>query len=208
MRPAFKATIALLTLLFSACELKVKQAKTPPAPQATVAKAEPPPVSPVSTEPLSIPQTQVRLPQPQPIDPDAVVPPPPPPEPVQPRQKKRRTPPGAGAPPSTAAKPDTTETAEATPPTVETQPHRLEPVIPEDQRRQQIEEITARLSKADATLKGILAQPLTDGRKRAAGQIRSLADQAYKARDQGDIQKATGLVDRIQLLLQDLARGK
>ena len=43
MRPAFKMSVGLLVLWLSACELKVKQAKTPPAPQPTVAQAEPPP---------------------------------------------------------------------------------------------------------------------------------------------------------------------
>src|SRR5579871_1749177 len=202
MRLPLIVTIALLTLLISACGLKVKQqAKTPPVPQPTMAKAEPPPV-PVSTEPLSIPQTQVRLPQPQPVDPQAVVLPPPPAEPVVSHQKKSR-PPRAPAQP----KPEPAETAD-TPPPAEAQPHRLEPVMPEDQRRQQIEEISARLSKADAALNQILTQPLTDQKKRDAAKIRNLANQAYKAKDEGDIQKANGLADRIQLMIQDLSRGR
>jgi len=80
--------------------------------------------------------------------------------------------------------------------------------MPEDQRRQQIEEISARLSKADAALNQILTQPLTDQKKRDAAKIRNLANQAYKAKDEGDIQKANGLADRIQLMIQDLSRGR
>jgi hypothetical protein len=202
MRPVFKTLISVLALLFSACELKLNQAKTPPAPQPTVAKAAPPPPAPAPSEPLSIPQTQVRLPEPQPINPDAVVTPPVPQEPAQARHKKLRP----GAPAASPAKPETVETADAPPVVPETPPHRLEPVIPEGQRIQRMEEISARLRDVEQTLKRV--QPQNNAQKRLAAQIQNFVDQAYKAKDQGDIQKASGLVDRAQLLVQDLTRGR
>jgi len=201
MRPVFKTLIGVLVLLLCACELKVKQAKTPPAPQPTVAKAEPP-SAPVPAEPLSIAQTQVRLPQPQPIDPEAVVTPPTPPEPTPPRPKRHRP----SAPATSPAKPETVETAEA-PPT-EAPPHRLEPVIPENQRIQRMEEISARLKEVEQTLTRVIARPMNDSQKRTVEQIRNFVAQAYKAKDQGDIQKASGLADRVQLLVQDLTRDR
>ena len=202
MRRVSKTSISILALLLSACELKVKQAKTPPAPQPTVAQAAPPLPVPAPPEPLSIPQTQVRLPEAQPIDPEAVVTPPIPAEPVAPRRKKPR--PGASA--ASAAKPEPVETADAPAVAPETAPHRLEPVIPENQRIQRMEEISARLREAEQTLKRV--QPQTNAQKRLAAQIQNFVEQAYKARDQGDIQKASGLVDRLQLLVQDLTRGR
>jgi hypothetical protein len=202
MRPVFKTLISVLALLFSACELKLNQAKTPPAPLPTVAKAAPPPPAPAPSEPLSIPQTQVRLPEPQPINPDAVVTPPVPQEPSPAHHKKSRP----GAPAASPAKPETVETADAPPVVPETPPHRLEPVIPEGQRIQRMEEISARLRDVEQTLKRV--QPQNNPQKRLAAQIQNFVDQAYKAKDQGDIQKASGLVDRAQLLVQDLSRGR
>jgi hypothetical protein len=203
MRPVCKTSISLLVLLLSACELKLKQAKTPPPPQPTVAQAAPPPPAPAPSEPLSIPQTQVRLPQPQPIDPEAVVTPP---VPLEPTTQTRRKKPRASAPAASQAKPEPVETADTPPVAAEAPPHRLEPVIPEGQRIQRMEEISARLKDAEQTLKRV--QPQNNAQKRLAAQIQNFVDQAYKAKDQGDIQKASGLVDRVQLLLQDLTRGR
>src|ERR1700675_1955135 len=75
MRSVFQLTVGLLALMLSACELKMPHATTPSPPQPANAKAEPLP-EPASSEPLSIPQTQVYLPNPQPIDPDALATPP------------------------------------------------------------------------------------------------------------------------------------
>lgn len=205
MRPVIKATVGVLVLLLPACELKVKQAKTPTAPQPTVARAEPPPPEPAApSEPLSTPQTHVVLPQPQPIDPDAVVTPPVPPEPSPPRPKRPRARPQTAVSP---AKPEQVESAEA-PPATEAPPRRMEPVLPENQRLQRIQEITVRLREVDQILDRVKGQSQSESQKVTWGQIRSLADQAYAARDEGDIQKASGLADRALLLAQDLERGR
>jgi outer membrane biosynthesis protein TonB len=205
MRPAFKMSVGLLVLLLSACELKVKQAKTPPAPQPTVARAEPPPAPP-SNDPLSIPQTQVKLPEPQPIAPEAVATPPTPPEPASPRPKPKKRP--APQPPAASpAKPEPVETAEA-PPATDLPPRRMEPVLPEDQRRQRVEEISNRLHEVDQMLTRVTARGLSDSQKRALERIRSFTARAYKAKDQGDIQTASGLADRALLLAQELDRAR
>jgi len=201
MRPVFKVTIGVLILLLSACEFKRQQAKTPPPPQPTAARAEPPPLAPASDEPLSTPQTQVRLPQPQPIDPEAVVTPPVPPEPSAPRPKRRRVGAQAAAPP---AKPEPVETAEAPPP--EAPPRRMEPVLPEEQRRQKNEEISARLREVEQTLASFT--PRTEAQKHTVEQINNFKAQAYQAKDEGDIQKASGLAERALLLVQDLTRAR
>lgn len=202
MRPAIKTAIGLLVVLLPACELKLKQAKTPPPPQPTVAQAQPAPAAQASAEPLSTPQTQVRLPPPQPIDPEAVVTPPPPPEPSLPRPRKSRA--GAQAAAAPPAKPEPTETAEA--PAPEVPPRRMEPVLPEEQRRQKMEEISARLKEVEQALARVT--PRTDAQKHTVEQIRNFATQAYQAKDEGDIQKASGLAERALLLVQDLARAR
>jgi hypothetical protein len=203
MRPFFKTTLGLLVLLLTACELKVKQAKTPAAPQPAVARAEPPP-SPPSNEPLSIPQTQVRLPDPQPIADGAVVVPPTPPEPAATQQKPRRPRPRQAT--ASSSKPEPAETTD-TPP-ADLPPRRMEPVLPEEQRRQRIEEISNRLHEVDQTLTRVIARGLSESQKHAVERIRNFATRAYQAKDQGDIKTASGLADRALLLAQELDRAR
>jgi hypothetical protein len=204
MRPALNTSVGLLVLLLSACDLKVKQAKTPPPPQ-PVAHVEPPPAPP-SNEPLSIAQTQVRLPDPQPIDPDAVAAPPTPPEPGSPRPKPRRQRPAPQPAAPSSAKPDTAETTEAAPAT-DMRPRRMEPVLPTDLRRQRVEEISNRLHDVDEILTRVqAAHALADQQKHAVERIRNFASRAYQAKDQGDIQTASGLADRALKLAQELER--
>jgi hypothetical protein len=202
MRPVFKTTLGLLVLLLSACEMKVKQAKTPPAPQPTVARAAPP-ATPPSNEPLSIPQTQVRLPEPQPIVADAVATPPTPPEPAAAQQKPRKPRPRQA---TASSKPEPAETAD-TPP-ADLPPRRMEPVLPEEQRRQRIEEISNRLHEVDQTLTRVIARGLSESQKHAVERIRNFATRAYQAKDQGDIKTASGLADRALLLAEELDRAR
>jgi outer membrane biosynthesis protein TonB len=203
MRPVFKTTLGLLVLLLSACELKVKQAKTPPAPQPAVARAVPPPTPP-SNEPLSIPQTQVKLPAPQPVAAEADATPPTPPEPPAPRQKPRKPQPRQAT--ASSSKPEPVETTDA--PATDLPPRRMEPVLPEEQRRQRIEEISNRLHEVDEILTRVIARGLSESQKRAAERIRNFATRAYQAKDQGDIKTASGLADRALLLAQELDRAR
>src|SRR5437764_11720001 len=66
-----KTITVLFAISLCGCEMKVNRAQTPPPPQPAPVKTEPPPET-ASSEPLSIPQTQVRLPNPQPINPEAL----------------------------------------------------------------------------------------------------------------------------------------
>src|SRR5574340_992427 len=99
MRLVSGIAIAALVLLLPACELKRPgRAKTPAAPQPAAAKAEPP-AAPSPSEPLSVPQTQVHLPPPQPINPEALATPPVnnPSEAAAPRQAHRTPRPKPGS---------------------------------------------------------------------------------------------------------------
>ena len=202
MRPVLKIAIGVTALVLYGCDFNLTQAKTPPPPQPTAARAEPPPAPSVPAEPLSTPQTQVKLPQPQPINPEAVVTPPITPEPSRTRPKRPRAGIQATAPPP--AKPEPVETAEA--PQAEAPPRRMEPVLPEELRRQKNEEISARLKEVEQTL--IRFTPQTEAQKRIVEQINSFKTQAYQAKDEGDIQKASGLAERALLLVQDLTRAR
>jgi len=204
MRLVFKTSLGLLVLLLSACELKLKQAKTPPALQPTVARAEPPPTPP-SNEPLSTPQTNVRLPDPQPISPEADATPPTPPEPTSLQTKPHRHT-APQAPAASPPKPEQAETAE-TPPATDLPPRRIEPVLSEDQRRQVMIEISGRLHDVDEMLARLSARNLSESQKHTVERIRNFVKLAYDAKDQGDIPKANGLADRALKLAQDLDRG-
>jgi hypothetical protein len=209
MRLGAKVTMGVLALLLSACDLKLRQAKTPPAPQPTAAQAQPPP-APAPSEPLSIPQTQVKLPRPQPIDPEALATPPASPTraPSAARQSQHAgrhvgpTPAAAGP-----AKPETVETAEAPPATEPARP-RIEPVLPGDQRRQLQEDIAAKLRDVDQKIGRIAALKLPDSEKSSAETLRKFAGLSHQALERGDLQQAGALADRALLLTQELLRDR
>lgn len=210
MRPVFKITVTLLALVLSACEMKLPRAKTAPPPQPVSPKAEPPQES-APAEPLSSPQTQVRLPSPQPIDPDAVVTPPVtvPAEPSQTHQTHRGTKrqgpqPASGTSPG---KPETVETAEA-PPATEPQRPPIGPVLSDEERRRWTEEIYARLKDVDQMLGRIAALRLSDAEKSSLERIRSFQKLSREAVEHGEIQQASALVDRAVLLAQEVLRGR
>jgi hypothetical protein len=209
MRLSSKILVRILALALSACDMKLTRAKTPPPPQPTEAKADPPPSEPAPNEPLSIPQTQVRLPRPQPIDPEALATPPvstPSEAPRPPRHAARRP---APQPPVTApAKPEpSVETAEAPPPATEPARPRIEPVLPAEQRRQLTEDVASRLHEVDQILTRVSARKLNDGQKDAVERIRNFENLSHQASDRGDTQQASALADRALLLARELVRA-
>lgn len=210
MSLASKILVGILALALSACDMKLTHAKTPPPPQLTAASAESPPDQ-AASEPLSIPQTQVRLPRAQPIDPEALAIPPvsAPSEPSAPRpshRAARRPAPSPAA--ATPAKPEPpVETAEAPPVPTELARPRIEPVLPAEQRRQLTEAISSRLHDVDQILSRIPVQKLTDAQKDSAERIRRFANLSHEALEKGDMQQAGALADRALLLAQGLVRA-
>jgi hypothetical protein len=208
MRLASKILVGILALALSACDMKLVRAKTPPPPQPAEAKAEPPP-DPAAGEPLSIPQTQVRLPRPQPIDPEALATPPmsaPSEAPRPPRHAARRPTP---QPPATGQiKPEPpVETAEAPPPTTEPARPRIEPVLPAEQRRQLTEDIASRLHEVDQILSRVSARNLRDAEKDSVERIHNFENLSHQALEKGDMQQASALADRALLLARELVRA-
>lgn len=213
MGQASKIAIAVLVLGLPACETNWKRAQTPPPPQPAAVKPEPP-SAPSANEPLSIPQTQVRLPPPQPIDSEALATPqvyvPTGPSTARSTSKTNRRPsppPAASAATVTPPKPDS---AEADPPqaAAEAQRPAIEPVLPANQRRQMTEDISSRLKEVDQALGRATARGLATTQKAAIDTIRTFRDLSYKALEEGDIQKAGGLADRALLLAQELDRAR
>ena len=210
MRQVSKAAIGLLALLLSACEMKLPRAKTPAPPQPATAKTEPPPEA-APSEPLSMPQTQVRLPNPQPIDPEALANPPvnmpaDTPSARRPRPPAKRS----GPQPASATspgKPEAVETTEAPPPPTESPRPPIGPVLPDEERRRLNEDIAGRLKEVEQRLSRIAVLRLSDAQKSSVQMIRSFVELSHKAQEQGDIQKASALADRALLLAQELDRA-
>jgi hypothetical protein len=210
MRPVLHTTIVLLALVLSACEMKTPRAKTQPPPQPDSAKAEPAPES-APTEPLSSPQTQVRLPSPQPIDPDALATPPVyVPADASQTNKARHGGKKQGPQPASAASPGKPETVEAAdaPPATETSRPPIGPVLSDEERRRMTEDISSRLQEVEKMLGRIAALHPTDAEKASVEKIRSFHRLSHEALERGEIQQANALADRAVLLAQEVLHGR
>ncbi len=209
MRLGPKVTMGVMALLLSGCEMNLRRAKTPPAPQPSTAAEEPPP-APAPSDPLSIPQTQVKLPRPQPIDPEALATPPSPPSETsatRPFHKVKKTgPQPATAPPS--AKPEPVDTAETPPPAAETPRPSIEPVLPADQLRHLQEDVASRLRDVDQKLARLAALRLSESEKASAERIRQFAKLSQDALYRGDLQQANSLAERALVGAQELLRDR
>jgi len=209
MRPVFHVTIVVFALGLSACEMKPMRAKTPSPPQPDSAKVEPATES-APNEPLSVPQTQVRLPSPQPIDPQALATPPVyvPPAPSQSRSTNRNKRQGPQpASPVAAGKPETVETTEPSP-AAETPRPPIGPVLSDEERRRMNEDIYARLKSVDQMLGKISALHPTDEEKASVERILSFQRLSREAVERGEIQQASALADRAVLLAQEVLHGR
>jgi hypothetical protein len=209
---ASKTITVLFAISLCACEMKSQRAQMPPPPQPVPVKAEPPPET-ASNEPLSIPQTQVRLPIAQPINPEAIATPPAtlPAEAAAAHSAHRpgRRPP-ATPPLVTPVKPEPVETAEAPPPApaVEATRPRIEPAVPAEQRRQLNEDIASRQHKIEQIVAGITARRLSESEKHSVERIKSFLNLSHQALERGDTQQAGALADRASLLAQELIRAQ
>jgi hypothetical protein len=151
----------------------------------------------------------VRLPSPQPIDPQALATPPVsvPAEPPQPHQARRGSRRQAPQPASPPAKAETSDTAEA-PPATETQRPLIGPVLSDAERRRLNEDIASRLKGVDQMLGRLEKLGLSEPEKGSVERIRSFQKLAREAMDHGEIQQASGLADRAVLLAQEVLRGR
>ncbi|PYT28359.1 MAG: hypothetical protein DMG57_15100 [Acidobacteria bacterium] len=212
MSAPLQISVGILALLLAGCEMRMGRAKTPATPQPAVAKIEHPAPEPESSEPLSIPQTQVELPQPQAIDPEALATPPvyTPAEtaaqhPVH-HPPKRQV---AGQPNAPMTKPE-----QADPPPPEPAPAqvaeaprpKIEPILPAEERRQMQEEIASRLREVDQLIGEITRRRSTESLRSSLSRIRSFANLSHEALERGETQQASALADRALLLAQETLR--
>jgi hypothetical protein len=191
---------ALPCVLLAGCLLRRTPAKSVAAPAAPAPLAKPAPAPPPSA--LSIPQTHVELPKPQPVDPAALETGPPPPEAppaaaaTPPRSRRANpavsqpapTPPAAAGPP-----PDTRETVQ-------------EIVQPAELKRLH-EDAQARRREANQILEQ-LGRRLSGAQQNVAATIRSFIALSNEAEKRNDLRQADSLAERAQILAKELQSGK
>lgn len=204
--------LILCVLLASGCARRRQQVALPPPPAATPSTAprpvQRPPQEPA--EPLSMPQTEVRLPQPQPISPEALATIRTPsastyhvPEPESPKPARRV---GPVAPPNVKPEPE----AEA-PVAVEAVPAPSEPriqaLVKPDERNKLAKEIAAKRAEIEKLLAQLGSNP---GGDKAAGveRVSSFLTLANQAAERGDIRQADAITTRALLLARDLTEGR
>jgi hypothetical protein len=196
---ALSIVAVALTISMAGCVLtgkpKTTAAAVPPQPQPPAQpKAAPP------AEPLSIPQTQVQLPPPQPVNQDALtaVPSPEPAEPPATPKPVRRT-----APPQ--PKPEA-----AAPPVPPAEPERppIQEIVPADERRHNQESADNRKREIRQTLEQAKTRHLTPEQNKTVKRIQSFVAQSDDAEKRGDMRQADALAERGLVLAKELSGGK
>jgi membrane-bound lytic murein transglycosylase B len=192
---------ALLSILLAGCELRGKPAKSavPPAAPKPVASAAPAPAPPPA---LSIPQTRVELPKPQPVDPAALETEATPPEPLPavaaPARSRRATPaasqPAPASPPAATPPPEPRETVQ-------------EIVSPAEVKRLQ-DQAQARRSEVKQILDRLGRRQLTGTQRNVVATIRNFLTLSGEAENHNDMRQADALAERAQILAKELQSGK
>jgi hypothetical protein len=195
--------IGLAALLLTACadnpNSKAAKTVTPPAPAVARAATAPP-------ERLSIPQTQVALPTPQPVSPEALAqaaaaPVLEMPESTAPKQPSRPSSSRSTAPVVRSAAPEPVVTP--APPPEPQRPIVQEQIPPAEQKRL-TELIATRKREIGLRLDAVAARGATSDEASLVNRIRSFLDLSDKAAQRGDLRQADALAERAQILSREL----
>jgi hypothetical protein len=170
---------------------------------------------PAPVQPLSVPQTQVQLPPPQPLNAEAIPHPaspqplnsaaaavPPPPEPAAPPgapgnvRRPPVSPPPKAEPVGPAAQPATPERAP------------IQQIVPADERRRLQDSAAARKRETRRLVEQAKAHRLSSAQNRVVIRIQSFIAQSDDAEKRGDMRQADALAERALILAKELADGK
>ena len=191
--------VGCLAIFLAGCSLRgaPKTAiATPPVPKPEVA---PPPAPP---QPLSIPQTHVDLPQPQPLDPEALqtLPvPEPTPEKEPPRSRPNANRITTPAPPK----------PEAGPPQTEPEPRpEIQAIVPPGEQKRLHDSVAQHKAEINQILNQVNNRRQTVPLRSKIRTIRSFLDVADEAEKRGDLKQADGLAERAWILAKELQDGK
>jgi len=208
------AAYCLAALGTPACVRRAAKAAPPPAP-APAATVQPA-AEVAANEPISVPQTQVVLPRPQPIQAEAlaVTQPEKPAAPEHPSQSAKPRPP---APPKTEPKPQVAAqpapvgpVGPQPPPPANPPPSRkrIRPVESAAARKRLLLEIGSRQQKAQDILAKAKTRQLSDAEKGTMERIQAFLEQTDAALKDQDLQQAEALSSRALILCQELSPEK
>jgi len=196
--------VAVLAIPLAGCVLggKPKTVAAAPAPPR-------PAVPPLPPEPLSIPQTQVELPAPQTLNPDALITAPQ--EETRPQAQTKPATPTTRAPHPPAPQPRATDTQSPVPePAAEqpTEPARapIHEIMPDAERNRLRDEAHGHQEETRKLLRE--AKPKTANQKRAKDEIDQFLKQSQDAENAGDMRLADQLAERAHILAKELESGK
>jgi len=203
--------IMCIAVPFTGCVLRrasaSKTAPPTPAPQAPAAPA----YDAAQDGPYSVPQTNVRLPSPQPISPEAIA------SLKDPGQPQTAAPakPAQGAsqahvnaPVHTAAPPPIAApaTEQQQPPPAAAPPRQtIRPVESTRERRRQLTDIQGRLRNVEDSISRVERRELSDDEKNSLARVRSFLEQARQALSRKDLQQADALASRALIIVRDLS---
>jgi hypothetical protein len=202
MRCVYAVIVVALAVSLTGCMLKGRQqtVKATPPPAATI---EPPPPPPPPAK-LSIPQTNVELPPPQPVNLDALVQTQPPEEPPA------ATPPAKG-PRRAAAAPKTepVSTQGPAPPPPAAAPEANRPPIQEILTPSDLKQFQDRTATARREVRKRLDGRQANGaEKELIDRIASFMKQSEEAEGRADWRQASELAERALALARELTGGK
>jgi hypothetical protein len=214
MRKASALIIVVLAILTAGCALSGKPAKqaavTPAVTKPVPAVPAPPP------PPLSIPQTQVELPKPQPFDPAALVTEPAPPAEAPPETSTPRTqtpgrrpttregtatPPATNVTPAPALPPAAAPTEQVTSPIIQE-------IVPQAEVKRLQDQAAGRRREARQIVDQLARRQLSAANTELVNKINSLIASSLDAEKKGDMKTADLLAERAQILAKDLLNAR
>ena len=202
-----KALVAVAAIFaLSGCSLRGRPAakSTPPPPQPVI--TAPAPTQPPA--PLSVPQTQVRLPAPQPVSPEAlatVIDLPGRTEAAPKTQRRIPTPPVSSG--SAVPKPENTP-AGIGPQPVEPERPRIQEIVPAPEQKRLADSVEARKHEIRARLDQAQGRQLSAHERTLVSRIQSFVKLSDDAAARGDLRQADALAERAQILSRELLGGR
>jgi hypothetical protein len=188
-----------------------KAARTAPVAPLAAPQPQPAAKTSVADEPISIAQTNIVLPKPQPIQAEALSTPPPEapraPEPLN-QTAKPRVPAAPKPEPRQQAGAQAVQGPAPPPPNPAASRPRIRPVESAADQHRMLTEIGARQQQVRDILAKAKTRNLSDAEKSAAERIQAFLDQTEAALNDKDLQQAEALSNRALLLCPELNPGK
>jgi hypothetical protein len=207
MKTAYAILTAAIAVSLSGCLIqRPPKDATPPPPQPTPAPVAATPAA--ATQPLSMPQTEVKLAPEQPVDPEALAKDttatspqeaPPPTRPTRPRPRP--------APPAVTAPEQSAPPAPPVTASPDTDRGTVREVLPEAEKIRLKNSADVHKREVRTWLNGSHGRRL-DPNNPTVVRIRSLLTASDEAEDKGDLREASDLADRAVTFLRELQSGR